>query len=234
MALLFGAIVVTLVCDALLIALLHWVYRTPRFADLRLVPGPGMQVAWANRVRTTLVVSVMSLTIVFGSVWLMGDAVFTEAEQPWWWKLLTVAAIVLVYDFMYYAGHRTMHHPVLFKRVHGIHHRARNPSSVESFYQHPLELVVGLSLFFGTTVLMRLVLGPIHVHAFALLFFLYSQLNILNHAGFETRMRGLRWFDWLSQIHHVHHYDDPDKNFATITLLPDLLFGTLQTWTRRR
>jgi sterol desaturase/sphingolipid hydroxylase (fatty acid hydroxylase superfamily) len=175
----------------------------------------------------------MSLAIVFGTTFALFDFLFTETEQPWWQKLLTVVAILFVYDFAYYAGHRTMHHPALFKRVHGIHHRARNPSSVESFYQHPAELVVGLSLFFGTTVLMRLVLGPIHVHTFALLFFLYSQLNILNHAGLRTGIRALGWLDWLSSIHHVHHHDDPNKNFATITMLPDRLFGTLQTWRGR-
>jgi sterol desaturase/sphingolipid hydroxylase (fatty acid hydroxylase superfamily) len=115
-----------------------------------------------------------------------------------------------------------MHHPKLLRAVHGVHHRARNPSALESFYQHPIELLSGLSLMFFATWL----IGPVHVYTFAATFFVYSTFNIIVHAGFQARLWIFAPFDFLIRKHHMHHAADPGKNYSSLTPLPDLLFGT--------
>ena len=70
------------------------------------------------------------------------------------------------------------------------------------------------------------VVGPVHVHAFAATFLVYSTLNIVVHAGLATRSPLLAPIDFLIRKHHAHHATDPRRNYSTLTPLPDLLFGT--------
>lgn len=219
---LYACIAATLALDTVLIAALGWAYHAPRFAAHRLQPGPGMQVRFGHRVRATATIGVLSVAIVLGGTYVAFDHLVHARATPAWLVVVEALAILIAYDFAYYFAHRAMHHPIALRWVHGVHHRARNPSALESFYQHPLELVVGLSLLFGVTA----ALGPVPVRSFALAFFVYSTINIVVHAGMVTKVRLLAPIDWLIRKHHAHHHDDPRTGYSTLTVLPDLLFGT--------
>lgn len=221
-------ILATLTLDAGLLLGLYWMFHSPRFASHRLVPGAGMQVNMGSRLRMSALTTVISLSSILGGIYLGFDYLFTEVAQPLWHMALGVVVILLVYDFIYYFAHRAMHHPALLRHVHGIHHRARNPSATESFYQHPAELVIGLVLIFGSVFAARFLLGPIHIHTLAATFFIYSTVNILVHSGMETKSALFYPLDWLTKKHHAHHHGDPMKNFSTMTPLPDLVFGTME------
>jgi sterol desaturase/sphingolipid hydroxylase (fatty acid hydroxylase superfamily) len=105
---------------------------------------------------------------------------------------------------------------------HGVHHRAKAPSALESFYLHPVELLGGLFLLFASTWL----IGPVHTYSFLFAFFVYSMLNIVIHSGLDFR-HPLTWpIDFLTRKHHVHHFDDFSKNYSSLTPLPDLIFGS--------
>lgn len=219
---LYVLVAITLTLNTALIGVLSWAYRAPRFSGKRIHPGPGMQLPWPHRMRMMSMTSTLSLLIVLGTIYFGFERLFTTAPTPAYVIALQAAGILLVYDFTYYFAHRAMHHPKALRYVHGIHHRARNPSSLEALYQHPAELLVGLFLLFGSTY----VVGPVHIHAFAATFFVYSILNILVHSGLDTKSALLRPIDFLTRKHHVHHHDDPQKNYSSLTPLPDLLFGT--------
>jgi sterol desaturase/sphingolipid hydroxylase (fatty acid hydroxylase superfamily) len=74
--------------------------------------------------------------------------------------LLEIVAILMVYDFFYYMAHRfLMHGNGPLRRIHGIHHQARDPSWIDSHYVHPIEIAVGLWLFFGTVAGYALIVG---------------------------------------------------------------------------
>ena len=160
--------------------------------------------------------------MVLGIVYALHDQLLHTRAVSAWTIAAQTAGILVVYDFVYYFLHRGMHHPKLLRWVHGVHHRARNPSALESFYQHPVELVSGLALLFASI----WVVGPVHEHAFVATFFLYSTLNIIVHAGLESRVGLLAPIDFLIRKHHAHHSADPLKNYSTMTPLPDLIFGT--------
>jgi sterol desaturase/sphingolipid hydroxylase (fatty acid hydroxylase superfamily) len=115
-----------------------------------------------------------------------------------------------------------MHHKKVMRWVHGVHHRARTPSALESFYLHPLELLAGLFLLLFSTYL----LGPVHSHAFVAAFFVYSTLNIVIHSGLDFPHPLLAPVGFLVRKHQVHHLDDFGKNYSSLTPLPDLVFGT--------
>jgi len=213
---------VTLAFDALLLLFLVWAFHAPRFAKNRIEAGASMKVPFGARIRNVTVSSLLSLAAVLGSTYFFAGALFHDGATSLGAKAGQAIGILLVYDFAYYALHRTMHIKKVMRFVHGVHHKARNPSALESFYLHPAELLAGLTLLMTSTWL----IGPVHVHAFLAAFFVYSTLNIVIHSGLEFR-RTLLWpIDFLTKKHHVHHAKDFGKNFSSLTPLPDFLFGT--------
>lgn len=224
MAELYFWIALTLTFDTLLLLGLAWAFKAPRLAGHRIQSGPGMQVNAMHRMKTSGLTSVLSLAIVLGGVWLGWGSLIVSDDRSVARVVVDAVAVLVLYDFAYYFAHRAMHHPKALRFVHGIHHRARNPSVLESFYQHPAELFVGLALLFGAT----FVVGPVHPHTFALVFFLYSTLNILVHSGMFFGIQPFGPIDFLTKKHFVHHHDDPQANFSTLTALPDFVFGTMK------
>jgi sterol desaturase/sphingolipid hydroxylase (fatty acid hydroxylase superfamily) len=212
----------TLSFNALLIAFLAWAYYSPRFAGNRISQAPSMREPWSKRMRVMSTTSVLSLLAVYGGTYLLYGQLVYEGAAGGWTVLFESALVLLVYDFSYYFLHRTMHIKKVMRWVHGVHHRARNPSALESFYLDPLELFAGVALLFASV----WVVGPVSVRSFGVVFFVYSTLNILVHSGLEFRNALFRPIDFLARKHHVHHMVDFGKNYSSLTPLPDLLFGT--------
>jgi sterol desaturase/sphingolipid hydroxylase (fatty acid hydroxylase superfamily) len=205
-----------------LLTFLSWAYYSPRFTERRISAKPGIKVPWPARLRTMAVISTLSLAIVLGGTY-FGFAYLVSAEASSWWVIaLQASGILVAYDFAYYFLHRTLHHKKLMRFVHGVHHRARNPSALESFYLHPIELCLGL----GLLLVCSAAIGPVHPAAFLIAFFVYSNLNIIIHAGVELPGLLLKPTSFLTRKHHVHHQDDFNKNYSSLTPLPDLIFRT--------
>jgi sterol desaturase/sphingolipid hydroxylase (fatty acid hydroxylase superfamily) len=219
---LLASISVVFGIDAVLIGLLVWAYHSPRFAQNRTSAATSLRVSWSTRAQVMGTISTLSLVTVFAVLHAFyGSVIHDRPVEPMTVALQTIGVLVL-YDFAYYFLHRLMHVKRLMRWVHGVHHRARNPSALESFYLHPVELLAGLALFFASV----WVVGPVHVYSFIIAFFIYSTMNILVHAGIVMGGRLLWPVDFLAKKHHVHHMDDFGKNYSSLTPLPDLLFGT--------
>jgi sterol desaturase/sphingolipid hydroxylase (fatty acid hydroxylase superfamily) len=143
--------------------------------------------------------------------------------------LLDIFIILMVYDFFYYLAHRFLLHgwgPL--RRVHGVHHQARDPSWIDSHYVHPIEIAIGLWLFFLTVLGYRILGGPIHVAAIVATFVAFHEINQLNHTYFKLTRFPYKTINWIVKRHHVHHENMQKGNYATITLLYDKVFGTLE------
>jgi sterol desaturase/sphingolipid hydroxylase (fatty acid hydroxylase superfamily) len=150
------------------------------------------------------------------------------AAQPVWEMLLDMFLILMVYDFFYYLAHRFWFHgngPM--RQVHAIHHQARNPTYLDSHYVHPLETFVGLGGFMLTLVLLSTVLGPLHVATVVITFTIFYQINQINHTHVDLPYFPFKTLSWITAKHHVHHENMHKGNYATITLLYDKVFGTL-------
>ena len=160
-------------------------------------------------------------------VFLVCPFFITLTPQPVWKILLDVVAILMVYDFIYYLTHRFLFHGQgYFRRVHALHHQAREPSYIDAHYVHPLETFIGVFLFVTTIPVMALWLGPFHSVTVALAFLVFTQLNIINHCKIELPYFPFKTLSWITARHAVHHENMHKGNFATITLLYDKLFGT--------
>lgn len=156
--------------------------------------------------------------------------------RPIWRGLLDILLILMVYDLGYYVTHRFLFHAAhdsrfallrAIRRVHAVHHQARDPSRIDAHYVHPTETFIGQELFHLSVLGLGLALGGFHVVSVAIATVTYIQLNLFNHVKFEVPGARYKVLNWISYKHHVHHIDMQHGNYATVSLLYDKMFGTL-------
>jgi sterol desaturase/sphingolipid hydroxylase (fatty acid hydroxylase superfamily) len=156
----------------------------------------------------------------------------TLEPQPWWRVLADMAVILMAYDFVYYLTHRFLFHDSAFlggplKWMHAVHHRQHNPCRWDSSYIHPLEVAIGLGLYVATIFALSFVMGNFHVVTIMVTFVAFGQINLHNHNLWREDRLLFGYLNYVSRMHHNHHAKFTGGNFATITLLYDWMFGTL-------
>lgn len=156
----------------------------------------------------------------------------TVDAQPAWRIARDIVVILMVYDFFYYLAHRFLFHdegffggPLLW--VHAYHHRQRNPCRGDLSYIHPLEVAIGLGLYVGTILLLSRFMGAFHVVTVVVTWVAFSQINLHNHDLWAADRFPFKYLNTMSVMHHNHHASFTGGNFATISLLYDWMFGTL-------
>lgn len=198
---------------------------SPRMQHFLIEQDAQRSASEADVRRGVVVNSLVSLSLIFGSTYGLYDWLFVEGEAPLWVYLLEGVTVVLVYDFAYYFAHRfLMHEWKVLRDVHAVHHAAKHPRSVDSFLLHPVETVLGLVLLLGAI----LAVGGVHLYTFAPVFAAYTTLNVFNHAGLNIPHFPFKTLGVLAVKHDRHHHSMLSGNYASITPLPDWLFGTLE------
>ena len=121
------------------------------------------------------------------------------------WLVLSLPLMVIWHDTYFYWVHRLLHTRWLFRHIHGIHHRSRNPSPFAAYAFHPLEALLN-----GLVTLLPLLVVPMNL-AVLVVFELHQVIrNTHSHAAVETLPRGFarHWF-WgrfsTTTYHHLHH-----------------------------
>jgi sterol desaturase/sphingolipid hydroxylase (fatty acid hydroxylase superfamily) len=166
--------------------------------------------------------------VVYGLFFFVVAPFFVHLERVALWKpLLDIAAVLMVYDFFYYLMHRFLFHGPILLKIHALHHQARDPSHIDSAYVHPVETMMGTALFLGTVLGMTAVLGNYNAFTLGVLFWIWVELNTVNHTKFDLPQFPFGTLNWLIRKHHVHHINMGMGNYATITMLYDRVFGTL-------
>jgi sterol desaturase/sphingolipid hydroxylase (fatty acid hydroxylase superfamily) len=165
----------------------------------------------------------------------------TLALKPWWAMLLDIAVILMVYDFFYYLTHRFLFHkngvlggPLVW--MHAVHHQQLNPCRMDSSYIHPLEVAIGLGLYVATIFGLSRFLGPFNVGTVIVTWVAFTQINLHNHDLWEARFPS-KYLAYAARMHHNHHGKFTGGNYATITVLYDWMFGTLdngQGWGKNK
>ncbi len=200
-------------------------FRMPVTANHRIREEPVRSLKGPEFWRIAVFNSVLSISMVYGLTYLLYAFLFYEEAASPWRMLLEGVGILITYDFAYYFVHRyPFHQWRLLRRVHAVHHTVRYPTAYDSLYMHPLENAIGLLLLMLCTFLV----GPVSIYSFAGVFVVYSFLNILNHAGLDLPFFPFRTITALSRKHDRHHVSMRSGNYASITPLFDLLFGTAE------
>ncbi len=149
--------------------------------------------------------------------------------RPLWRHVFDVFAVLMVYDFFYYLTHRFIFHGKPLLRVHALHHRARTPTYIDALYVHPLETFIGLVLYFGSIPLIAILSGgALNAYSMAFATLVFTQWNTLNHTFVNLPYFPFKTIDYITSIHAAHHVDMKRGNYATLTMVYDWMFGTLE------
>lgn len=143
----------------------------------------------------------------------------------WGYWIASVAALLVLHDAYFYWTHRLMHHPLLFRHFHRLHHRSHNPSPWAAYaFAPPEAFVQGMFLTITAFVL--------PLHPTAILVFILHQIfrNALGHSGFEifpARWQSHAVLKWINTTSHHHlHHSKGRGNFGLYFLWWDRLMGT--------
>lgn len=152
----------------------------------------------------------------------------TLQAQSVWKILLDIVVILMFYDFLYYLSHRFWFHGQgAMRKIHAIHHQARNPTYLDAHYVHPFETFVGLAIFMGSVVFLAALMGPFQITTIIVTYLIFTQINQINHVFFDLPRFPYKAVNWIVAKHHVHHENMHKGNYATLTPFYDKIFGTL-------
>jgi sterol desaturase/sphingolipid hydroxylase (fatty acid hydroxylase superfamily) len=179
--------------------------------------------AWNRKWAPLYMIAIFALVLPF---------CLTLEAQPWWKMGLDVVVILMVYDFFYYLMHRYLFHDNNFiggplKWMHAVHHRQHDPCRMDSSYIHPLEVACGLGLYTATILALSWPMGRFHVATIIITWVAFSRINVHNHALWKSDRFPFKYMNYAARMHHNHHAKFTGGNYATITLLFDWMFGTL-------
>src|SRR4051812_31805641 len=161
--------------------------------------------------------------LAFFARWLTGivpvDFRAAVAAQPVWVQMVEV---VLLSDFFVYWGHRLQHRSAFLWRFHSVHHSAQHLDWLAAHREHPLDTIYTV----GLINLPAFVLGfPLETLAGSIAF--RGIWAIYIHSNVRLPIGPLRALVGAPELHHWHHDRDRDAgNYANISPLMDLLFGT--------
>jgi methylsterol monooxygenase len=131
--------------------------------------------------------------------------------------------VLIVDDFYFYFLHRWMHtNPYIYRKIHRIHHRNRQPTPMEYIYTHPLEWLMGM----GGLTLAFLLLGGIAFETFIVYLVIRTVHEFSIHSGLPSSpIVKLIPFYGSNQHHEIHHKKF-DCNYAATFTIWDKIFGT--------
>ncbi|MBQ0795201.1 sterol desaturase family protein [Zhongshania sp.] len=210
------------VTNTVLIGFMTWAVQSERFGKYRIRTPERNRIPIGKKYINVSLNMLLSLLLFVAAFYYLGDKLVYVGSTSVATLIGEVLASLMLYDFMYYFLHRGMHYPKVMKYVHGVHHYVRFPTSVESTYLHPLENIFGVSLLFIAVV----ILGPISTTAFAIMFFIYTSVNIIVHSNLVFPHPALRLLNFWAIKHDIHHGKHLNANYASIFPFWDQMFGT--------
>lgn len=139
--------------------------------------------------------------------------------QPFW---LQVIEVIVLSDFLIYWAHRLQHRVGFLWRFHKVHHSAEHLDWLAAHREHPLDTIYTV----GIINLPAIVLGfPLESIAGFIAF--RGIWAIYIHSNVRLRIGPLRMLIGSPELHHWHHDRDRDAgNYANLSPLMDILFGT--------
>lgn len=182
----------------------------------------------AGQVSREIYWSLVSTAIFAFSGWLLGVLWETHHSQiylrfdtyGWCYLLVSPLILALVHEVYFYWTHRTMHHPLIYKYVHKVHHESDKVTPWASFSFHPIECVVH-SAFLPLMVLWL----PLHPTVIIFYLSLMTVSAIVNHSGLSLRI-GLYHRYFVGGEHHQKHHRFYNGNYGLYFTFSDILFGT--------
>jgi sterol desaturase/sphingolipid hydroxylase (fatty acid hydroxylase superfamily) len=141
------------------------------------------------------------------------------AGLPWW---LQAVLVILASDLLLYWGHRLQHRWDFLWRFHAVHHTAEHLDWLAAHREHPVDM-----LYTATMVNLPPFLLGFPIETIGPLIAFRGMWAIFIHSNVRLPIGPLRVLIGAPELHHWHHARDRDTgNYANLSPLMDLLFGT--------
>lgn len=143
----------------------------------------------------------------------------TIQSQPF---LLQAFEVLFFSDFLIYWGHRLQHRVDFLWRFHKVHHSSEHMDWLAAHREHPIDSIYTIGLINLPAFMMGFPLETIAgVVAFRGIWAIYIHSNVRLPIG------ALRMLIGAPELHHWHHdLDRRAGNYANISPLMDIIFGT--------
>lgn len=140
-------------------------------------------------------------------------------SQPF---VLQVFEVLLFSDFLVYWGHRLQHKVEFLWRFHKVHHSAEHLDWLAAHREHPIDAIYTIGIINLPAFILGFPLEAIGgVIAFRGIWAIYIHSNVRLPIGFLCKIIG------APELHHWHHdLDRKAGNYANISPLMDIMFGT--------
>lgn len=220
---LLSIVLLVLAASGVLMVALHLAYASPKTDPIKLYASKPRRLPWIKLARSVVLNSLVSAGLTLGVTLLFASRLIASEPGSAIAVVADVGLAIVVYDFLYYFMHRYLFHEWKpLRAVHVVHHTNKQPTAFESLYAHPLEMAMGVIVLLISVALV----GPVSLLAFALILMVFTFSNLLIHSGLDFRRPGLRFIGYMNRKHARHHTGMRAGNYASITPLPDILFGT--------
>mmetsp|Transcript_6733 Transcript_6733/g.13838 ORF Transcript_6733/g.13838 Transcript_6733/m.13838 type:complete len:243 (+) Transcript_6733:1-729(+) len=141
-------------------------------------------------------------------------------ELPSRWDVVVALTVyAALTEILFYYGHRLLHWPPLYRRVHKIHHEHTAPIGLGALYFHWVEHLQ--TVFDAITP--ALMVGS-HILLLYLWFFIATLSIVLHHSGYDWPFDSVPGFGSMAYQHDNHHKHF-NKNFGVVGVM-DYLHGT--------
>lgn len=170
--------------------------------------------------------------IALASVIAAGSAALATSETgmlwPTGWPLWGQLALAIVYaDFVEWGKHWAYHHWAFAWPIHALHHNVDQMHVAKAARLNFLEATIRFAII---NVPLLILGAPAEV--FIWYAALVTVLGNLNHSNIDMPMPDFVHYLFASpKVHWIHHARDHDlgrSNLSSVTMLPDLIFGTFR------
>jgi len=226
----FGVLCLRYVAVAGLAALTFYTWRRERHIETKIQPRWPRAADYQREIGYSLLTFAVFTTTGFavlnGPLQPYHHLYHDVSEYGWTWFIVSIPLVLVLHDTWFYWAHRLMHHRLLYRRVHLVHHRSINPTPWASFAFHPLEAVVEAG-----GILFQAFLLPLHPGTLAIAMLIMTLYNVYGHLGWELYPRGFaahsigRFFN--TSVSHNQHHAQAKNNYALYFLWWDRWCGTL-------
>lgn len=167
--------------------------------------------------------SLVLLALKYFSHWINGimphDIQAAIQSQPFW---LQVTEVIVFSDLLVYWGHRLQHKVGFLWRFHKVHHSAPHLDWLAAHREHPLDSAYTI----GLINLPAFIMG-FDLNSLAILIAFRGIWAIYIHSNVKLNIGPLKYLIGSPELHHWHHSLDRDAgNYANISPIMDLIFGT--------
>jgi len=151
--------------------------------------------------------------------------VYTEIEDyNAWYTALTLPLLLVLHDAYFYWAHRAMHHPVMYRWSHRVHHLSLTPTPWAAYSFAPVEALI-MALFMPAA----LALMPLHGTVIFVFLAIMIVRNAMGHSGIEFAHH--RWVDspldfLTTTTHHDMHHQKFTGNYGLYFTWWDRWMGT--------